>query len=358
MNGVRVLTLSGNAQKRGMTHGKLLEKEIQKIVKEYVKGFLFKYMGGRSIVLAVAESAEAEMSKETKTELKALAKGAGVSYESILILNAHVDSMALACSTIAVSAKAVADKKPLLARNLDWPAPAGLNDMAVLTIVRPAEGNAYANFTFPGFIGILTGLNSTGLSVSMNVSSTKDGSRLCLPTPLLLRQALHQSSTVDTFVSHLKKAKRCSGFIITALDKQGNGRAIEFTAGQAALRKPDHEVLLSTNHFRLKTMQKLQSGSTKNSKNRLEALTNSCTYMEGTPLTASDLKTALHTEPVLNKKTLMSVLVSPVDAVFQVWQRGAPKGQFATVDIGKILSGATPISEHTPLNPTQLRDLN
>ena len=357
-SGVRVLVLEGGPEKRGRVQGTLLKKEIQTVVKKYVQWFLYRYMGGKEIVRVVASSAEASLANGTKAEMKALAKAAGVSYEDILVLNTHVDSMSSACSTVAVTSKATVEKKTLLARNLDWPAPPDMNHLAVLTVVRDPEKANYANFTFPGFLGVLTAMNGSGLTVSMNVSAAKDAARLCVPTPLLLRNALMSSSTVDEFFKKLEGAKRCSGFIITAADKKGGVEVLEYSASHSARRAPDHEVLSSTNHFRTKAMKRQQIGGTRGSKKRLSTLQNNCTYMKGTPLSAKDLKAALTTQPVFNKKTLMSVVACPKEGWLELWQRGEPKGRFARLEISKLLSGEIPVSEALPLGSDTLKDLD
>ncbi len=357
MEGVKVLVLEGDAQKRGRLQGTLLKEEIRRIVKKYVYGFLYSHMGGRSIVRVVAESAEEFISEEMKTEMKAMAEAAGVSYKDILVLNAHVDSLSSACSTVGVTAKATS-AKPLLARNLDWPAPPDLNGLAVFVVVRTPGKKSYANYTYPGFLGVLTGLNSKGVAVSMNVSASKDAARLCTPTPLILRDALQKAKTAQEFLDELKTKRRCSGFIITALDARSGAGVIEYTASKTSIRKPVHEVLASTNHFLSSTMKKLQMGSTKNSRARLKVLRNAATFMEGTPLGLDDLKGALNKAPVFNSRTLMSVIVSPAEGWFDLWQRGDEASSFRRIQAKKLLSGEVPVIDALPMSKDSLKDLD
>jgi len=356
MGGVKVLVLEGDAEKRGRLQGTLLKDEIRRIVKKYVYGFLYPHMGGRDIVRVVAESAEEFIGEEMKTEMKAMAEAAGVSYKDLLVLNAHVDSLSAACSTVAVTAKATSDK-PLLARNLDWPAPPDLNGLAVFVVVRAPGKKSYANYTYPGFLGVLTGLNSEGVAVSMNVSASKDAARMCTPTPLILREALQKAKSAQEFLVELKSKRRCSGFIITAIDARSGGGVIEYTASQTSIRKPKHEVLASTNHFLSSPMKKLQMGSTKNSRARLKVLKNAATFIEGTPLGLNDLKGALIKAPVFNRQTLMSVIVSPAEGWFDLWQRGDEASTFLRIQAKKLLSGDVPVVDALPMSKDNLKDL-
>lgn len=333
ISSVKVLTLAGSPEQRGRDQGTLLRKEIQKLVKEYLHGFVVKRLGGREMVMVVARAAEMTIPAEVKTEMKALAAAASVTYEDILMLNTHVDAMAVGCSTAVVLRGASAEGKLTMARNLDWPAPPGLKNLAVLVVTRPEKGKPFANYTYPGFLGVLTGLNSSGVAVAMNVSPSSDNARTCVPTPIVLRSALLEASSASDLLQRVAKAQRCSGFLITAADTKNDAAVVEISASQLARRGPVKGILMSTNHYLTKPMKKLQEGRVPDSKKRFRALRKG--IKKG--ISILDLGVLMSGPPIFNKTTLMSLLVSPEELKMWLWERGMTVGGYISVDLRKSL---------------------
>ncbi len=226
----------------------------------------------------------------------------------------------------------------LLARNLDWTAPAGMQDLAVVMVVHAPGGRAFASYTYPGFLGVLTALNDAGVAVSMNVSNSRDRARRCRPTPLLIRSALRRAATAQELLKHIASGKRCSGFLITAADAKAGGRVLEMTAGRTAQRLPSAGLLLSTNHFRTAVMRPLQGLMYANSMGRLRALQK---WLKGpSPRQLIDeaaLWRALRSAPVRNRATLMTVIIDPARRRMRLWERGSRAPGGLTVELAKRL---------------------
>lgn len=341
VSGVRVLTLRGTPVQRGAAHGRLLKAGVRAVVARYVKGLVVRALGGWSNALAVARAAEPEIPKDVKDELRALARAAGVSYEELLVLNAHVDAMASGCSSITAQAPATRGGEVLLARNLDWSVPPGMENLALLMIVHQPGRQPVASYTYPGFVGVLTALSGAGVAVSMNVSNSRDRARRCVPTPLLIRAALEKAKTAKDLLDTIAAGKRCSGFLITAADPKGGGRVLEMTAGRTAVREPRKGLLISTNHFRSPTMTALQGLYYANSKERLESLNHWLEPPRNEPIGAGELWKALRTSPVYSRATLMTVLAFPRALKLRLWERGMGHEQFREVSLADRLRGGT-----------------
>ncbi len=338
VGGVRVLTLRGTPRQRGEAHGRLLGAQVRAVVKLYVRGFLSRVMGGWGNAMAVARAAEGSIPRTLRQELRGLARAARVSYDELLVLNAHVDALASGCSSITVQAPASASGRVLLARNLDWSAPAGMQDLAVLMVVHGPGGRAFASYTYPGFLGVLTAVNDAGVAVSMNVSQSRDRARRCHPTPLLIRSALRRAATAEELLKHMVAGKRCSGFLITAADARTGGRVLEMTAGRTALRLPVAGLLLSTNHFRTTAMRPLQGMMYANSMGRLLSLQR---WLGRRPTASrvgeASLWRALRKAPVKNRGTIMTVIVDPAKLRMRVWERGSRGEAGLSVDLRRLL---------------------
>lgn len=334
VGGVRVLTLTGTPPQRGEAQGRLLGAQVRVLVKHYVRGFVVRVMGGWKNALAVARAAEPQIPAALRHEMRALAKAAGVTYEEILVLNAHVDAIASGCSSITVQKPLAAAGRVLLARNLDWSAPPGMENLAVVMVVHAPGGRSFASYTYPGFLGVLTALNDAGVAVSMNVSNSKDRARRCRPTPLLIRTALRQAMTAEDLLRRMAAGKRCSGFLITAADAGAGGRVLEMTAGRTAHRLPEAGLLLTTNHFRTSAMRPLQGLFYANSKGRLRALQQGLGKKPaGQPVDEATLWRALRTAPVKNTATIMTVIIDPAARRMRVWERGTKSSAGLTISL-------------------------
>lgn len=336
--GVPVVFLRGTPAQRGLALGRLLKQPIRRIIKKYLRGMVFPRLGGKEMALVVARAAEPMISAEVKDEMKGIAQGADVSYDDVLMLNAHVDALVVGCSTAVILPAAAADRGMITGRNLDWPAPRGMEKLAVLEVVRSEKGVSYANYTYPGFVGILTGINACGVSVAMNVSSSKDNSRSCVPTPLLLRDALERSKSASSLLSHVSRARRCSGFLITAADPRG-ASVLEVSAGKTGMRAPKKNLLLSTNHYRSKVMIPVQKGEPgRSTLDRLEALSKGLERWKGKGITVFDLISLFSSSPVHNKSTLMSVILSNTHKRVWLWEKGMTAGDYKKLDLEDYLT--------------------
>jgi predicted choloylglycine hydrolase len=88
------------------------------------------------------------------------------------------------------------DKAAILARNLDWP----WGFLAPYTILvrthSDGEKRGFVNVTFPGFIGVLTGMNDQGVALAC-CQSGQNRQTPGEPVTLLFRRVLEHAATAD-----------------------------------------------------------------------------------------------------------------------------------------------------------------
>lgn len=329
-----MLTLRGDAATRGAAQGKLLRAEIRALARRYVHGLVVRGLGGWAKALAVARAAEPFIPADLRAELRAMARAAGVRYEELLIFNAHVDALASGCTSVTAQGAATADHGVLLGRDLDWSAPPGMENLALL-VVRHVTGRIpVASYTYPGFLGVLTAVSRAGVAVSMNVSASRDHAHRCTPTPLLLMDALEHARTAEALLTAVAKGSRCSGFLITAADAVHGGRVLEMTAHHTARRSPADDLLASTNHFQAARMLPLQATEYAGSRVRLNAIRGDLAGAR--PLTAGRLASLLHRRPVFNRGTLMTVVAALRTRTLLLWQRGMRRNSFREVELNPL----------------------
>ena len=248
---VRIVELKGDAAQIGMQHGKLMGEQIKTLHREYLRrcfGDEQRYKQG----LAAAAGFGSRLLPEHAAELTALAQGAGMDGGEMLLANCFLDLLPnIACSTIALPAEASPDGVARLGRNLDFPAKGVADKASVLLIVRPQGRYAFANVTWPGVIGVLSGMNEHGLCVANMEISRVVRPPTAMPYILLYRMVLERCKTVDEAVELLKKTPRQSANNLMLMDAAGNRAVAEITPAGVVVRKgAAGAALISTNHQR------------------------------------------------------------------------------------------------------------
>ena len=132
--------------------------------------------------------------KEDRT-LKTL--GRPISLEDLMAINTVGDWMALGCASVVFSPKQTTDGFPAVARNFDFPAFELLLDHQIVMVCQPSqEERGHVGITFPGCIGVITGMNSEGVFASIHdvrlKPSVMTAMRRNIPRLLVMRRLLQQ----------------------------------------------------------------------------------------------------------------------------------------------------------------------
>jgi isopenicillin-N N-acyltransferase-like protein len=200
---VTVLELSGDPYQRGLTHGRLLQDQIESLVQllaadvrhrydvSYAE-FAERFVGSTGFVDAARKS-----TPELLDEIQGIAVGSGQSHEVALTLNfmdeywVHALPGFEACSSF--GGRSVGGSTPFVAQNMDLPI---LYDgyQVVLRIEQP-EGSA-AVLSYAGCVG-LNGVNSAGVGICCNTLMQLRGSRGGLPVAFVVRGALARGTARD-----------------------------------------------------------------------------------------------------------------------------------------------------------------
>ena len=101
-----------------------------------------------------------------QSELAAAIEHAQVDSDEMFVANSLLELRRLGCSTLIVEPQRSATSGPIFGRNFDFPSLGMLNKYSVLTIVRPDGKRAFASVSFPGLIGVISGMNDAGLAIA------------------------------------------------------------------------------------------------------------------------------------------------------------------------------------------------
>lgn len=256
-------------------------------------------------------------------EARAFADHAGVDWRDILLVNCSYELVlaSYGCSTIAL---ATADG-PVLARNLDWLPPEPLIRCSCLSRVFRGPRLAFATASWPGTIGVLTGLSGNGFAVAMNAVIGPDKfSWSGWPVILHVRRVVEDAPDFDGAVQMLTEQRLTAACVFVVVGSENEQRVvIERTATRAAQRWPQgDEALIATNDFRALFPPATHAGLEiyETTCQRFDALT--ATFAGWTRLRRigdEELLRILSTPPVVQKLTVQHVLMRPASGEMKLF---------------------------------------
>jgi isopenicillin-N N-acyltransferase-like protein len=195
-------------------------------------------------------------------EIAAIARGAGMALEEILLINARTDILAIVeaelasreipgCTALALQGSV--DGRPALALSQNWDWDPLMAEAPVVLRLNPSNGPAVVTLVEAGMVGKI-GFNEHRLGVCLNfLSHLADGRPGAFGVPIhcLLRSAMTCAS-VEEVVATVESAPRCaSANFLLAQHDRGGPRALdlEITADDLATLSSGGSSLIHTNHF-------------------------------------------------------------------------------------------------------------
>jgi len=246
---VPLLRLSGTPREMGFQHGAALKPQIRFLYSEYYEA-LVKRVVGEADLKTWARETEPFIPEAYREEMRGLAEGSGLPYEEVLLVNTMVDRFqTIACSTVVAAGDATKDGQVYFGRNLDFPGRNVLQKMTVVIVWTPEGGPQLAAVTWPGMLGVLSGMNSEGVAGATMLVHRGRERRAGLPYLLMYRQALEGARTKDDVYASISKAKRTSSNNFMVVDATGASDVIEFDPEVAVRRPAAHGCNCSTNFF-------------------------------------------------------------------------------------------------------------
>ncbi len=254
IEGMPVLHVYGTPEEMGEQQGVLLKTQIRELIERYLNRFLQVNGVGvdvRGPVLKTAQQMEKSIPAVYVREMAALARGSGAAYEDVLLANTAFDiKRALVCTTFVAVGDRSADGKPIFGRNLDFPTLGVAHEYTCVIVYHPKEGHAVASVTFPGIIGVLSGMNDAGVAAATMEVRRRDTQVTASPYALVFRAALTAAGQTDDVLKAVGDSARSSTNNLMVCDAEGRAACAELGIRAVAVRRPDNGALYSTNHFR------------------------------------------------------------------------------------------------------------
>src|SRR5271157_2317305 len=179
---LRTVELEGSPQELGRRHGQALGEEIRRMRRGLLAYLarLSLYAGALPLfggLLILARRFLPHVPAHLQQEMAAVAAGAQVSLGTVLLINVADDlaNNTPRCSALAVGGARTPDGAYLMGRNLDYPVFLDvLVPLQTLFLLEPHHGRPLASLAWPGYVGVCTGLNRSGVALSQLSAMSRD----------------------------------------------------------------------------------------------------------------------------------------------------------------------------------------
>lgn len=264
------------------------------------------------------------------------------------------DLAIVGCSSVASWGNNTADGKLLIGRNFDFYIGDEFAENKVVAFVRPQKGIPFMSVSWPGMIGVVSGMNKEGLTVTMNAGKSTIPLSAKKPISILAREILERASNIAEAVQVAQEAKSfVSESLMIGSAKDGKAVLLEISPKNFGIYEVENGTqLICTNHFQSDTylrdernMAHIRESHSQYRYDRMKEL------LSRTPkLTAETMASILRNRQGVadedigmgNDKSLNhllahhSIIFKPEDRL--VWVSNAPYqlGAFTAYDLNKI----------------------
>jgi len=269
-HGLYEMYVSGKPFERGVKTGKLSKhliieqeeaftEEIKRMIpsQNYLK--FLKYVIGfmnRDLSDHVTEEYKDEIFGESHAASQKF-NWIGDNYDRLLNYHAAHDighalqnMMLVGCTSFGAWGDKTKDGALLIGRNFDFWVGDRFAKNKIVSFVRPSEGNAFVSITWGGFIGVVSGMNEKGLTVTINAAKSSIPFAAATPVSLVAREVLQYASTLDEAVKIAKRRKMfVSESFLVASAKDHKAIIIEKTPDDLAIYDPGKDNIQCTNHY-------------------------------------------------------------------------------------------------------------
>ncbi|MDO5609101.1 MAG: C45 family peptidase [Capnocytophaga sp.] len=261
----------GNDYQRGLTTGALTQPLLQKQeslffekVKEFVpskfkqsllRQFLKWY--NRKMYLHIPNHLQAEIygiseySDDTYNYLATKFLRSMYLHGAHDIGHAMQDLALVGCTSVAAWDSLTEKGKMLVGRNFDFYAGDEFAEDKLIYICSPDNGFAYASVTWGGMIGVVSGMNESGITVTINAGKSAIPLQAKTPISLVTREILQFASSIDEAVAIAKKYEVfVSEAILVTNYREKRAVSIEVSPDNFGVYElPNSDLLVCANHF-------------------------------------------------------------------------------------------------------------
>ncbi|WP_315054303.1 C45 family autoproteolytic acyltransferase/hydolase [Chryseobacterium indoltheticum] len=265
------LYIKGNPLQLGYNNGALTQDLMQKqeeIFFSKVEGFVpskFKQKLLRGFLKWYNRKMYLNVREDFQAELYGLSQYSSDKYDFIApkfrramylhgahdIGHAMQDLMVVGCTSLAVWNENTEDGDLLIGRNFDFYVGDEFAKNKLIEFVEPENGIPYLSVSWPGMIGVVSGMNKEGITVTINAGKSKIPLTAKTPISFVTREILQYATTIDEAIAIAKKRKVfVSESILVGSANDKNAVIIEVSPDNFGVYKVENTgKVFCTNHF-------------------------------------------------------------------------------------------------------------
>lgn len=265
------LYIKGNPLQLGYNNGALTQSLMQKqedIFFSKVEGFVpskFRQRLLRGFLKWYNRKMYLNVREDYQVELYGLSQYSSNQYDFIApkylrnlylhgahdIGHAMQDLAMVGCTSLAVWNENTEDGDLLIGRNFDFYVGDDFAKNKLVEFVQPEEGIPYMSVSWPGMIGVVSGMNKEGITVTINAGKSKIPLTAKTPISLVTREILQYAKNIEEAIAIAKKRKVfVSESILVGSAADKNAVIIEVSPKNFGVyRVQNTSRVLCTNHF-------------------------------------------------------------------------------------------------------------
>jgi len=294
----------------------------------------------------------------------------------------------VACTSFSVWDDQSGDSSLLVGRNFDFYMGEKFAENKIVCFVNPTEGYKFVMITWADMIGVVSGMNEKGLTVTINAAKSTIPGQAATPVTILAREIIQYASTIQEAYEIAKKRRLfVSESIMIGSVIDDKTAIIEKSPDKYDLVYPETSRIICSNHFQGQqfatdkiNLENIRGSDSYKRYKRVEELVNrnGAFDVSGVVTVLRDQRALGDSDVGMGNQLAINQLIAHHAVVFkpgslQVWVSTAPwqLGKFVAYDFRKIFnldlnyirtqqeiySGSLTIPADTFLNTPQYRSL-
>lgn len=252
---IQIVKVWGSPYEMGRAYGELLKDEIRDNLPKLVQRMTEKAGQPVTILDQVFEQTKPFIPDHFLEEMRGLMDGSGLPLQDIIRANLIGEASEWNCSLFGAWGKATAaDGHLYQLRALDFETGANIQKYPVIVVYFPQQGHPFANITWAGTVGCISGISEAQLAISeIGDDYDKENDTFAgIPFMFLLRDILQFDNSLDEAITRVKNAPRTTSLMYGIGDGDfGQLRGLQTSHTLCNVYDPDNLEPLTEAHQRI-----------------------------------------------------------------------------------------------------------